>query len=80
MMWEVCCIVFWILCSSEFTVYSQEVYEEIHLSPKDIATNSKGNAQILKVTIKQLKSNPFTHGTTRIFYLLCDWHPSIFSG
>ena len=70
----------WILCSSEFTVPLQEAYEEIHLSPKDIATDSKGKPQILKVTIKQLKSNPFTHGTTRIFYSPCDWHPSIFSG
>ena len=54
----------WILCSSEFTVPSQEAYEEIHLSSKDIATDSKANPQILKVTIKESKFNPFTHGTT----------------
>ena len=55
----------WILRISEVTVPSQEAYdEEIHLSPKDIATDNKASLRLLRVTIKQSKSNPFSHRVT----------------
>ena len=55
----------WILCISEFTVPLQEAYnEEIHLSPKDIATDNKASPQLLRATIKQSKFNPFLHRVT----------------
>ena len=55
----------WILWIREFTVPLHEAYdEEIHLSPKDIATDNKASPQLLRVTIKQSKSNPFTHRVT----------------
>ena len=66
MMWAACCIAFFgFLHSSEFTVPFQEAYdEEIHFSPKDIAIDNKVNPQLLRVTIKQSKTDPFRQGAT----------------
>ena len=66
MMWAACCLAFFgFLRSSEFTVPSQATYDnEVHFSPKDIAVDNKTNPQLLKVTIKQSKTDPFRQGVT----------------
>ena len=52
MMW--CCLAFFgFLCSSKFTVLSQEAYDkEVHLSPSDLAVDNKAHPCLLRVTIK----------------------------
>ena len=66
MMWAACCLAFFgFLRSSEFTVPSQETYDnEVHLSLKDIAVDNNTNPQLLRVTIKQSKTDPFRQGAT----------------
>ena len=64
MMWAACCLAFFgFLRSSEFTVPSQVTYDnEVHLSPNDIAVDNEANPQLLQVTIKQSKTDPFRQG------------------
>lgn len=66
MMWAACCLAFFaFLRSSEFTVPSQDSYDhEVHLSPTDIAVDNKANPQLLQVTIKQSKTDPFRQGAS----------------
>ena len=61
MMWAACCPDFFgFLCSSEFTVPSQEAFDkDIHLPPTDLVIDNKANPQLLTVKIKQSKTEPF---------------------
>ena len=64
MMWAACCLAFFgFLRSSEFTVPSQGAFDkDVHLSPADIAIDNKTNPQIVRLTIKQSKTDPFRRG------------------
>ena len=66
MMWAACCLAFFgFLRSSEFTTPSQSDYDpEIHLSIQDLAVDNKANPQLLKVIIKQSKTDPFRQGVS----------------
>lgn len=64
MLWAACCLAFFgFLRVSEFTVPNQECYDESsHLSLKDISVDSRKNPRLIKVTIKQSKTDPFRKG------------------
>ena len=64
MLWATCCLAFFrFLRVSEFTVPNQESYDESsHLSLKDILVDSRTNPRLIKVTIKQSKTDPFYKG------------------
>ena len=66
MMWAACCIAFFgFLRSSEFTTPSTTEYDpEVHLSTSDLAVDSKIRPQLVRVTIKQSKTDPFRQGVT----------------
>ena len=64
MLWAACCIAF---CSflrvSEFTISGPDDYDKSsHLSLTDISVDSQTNPSLLKVTIKQSKTDPFHMG------------------
>ena len=53
------------LRSSEFTIPTQSSYDpEVHLSVKDVAVDNKAKPRMLKVNIKQSKTDPFRQGVT----------------
>ena len=61
MIWAACCLGF--LRSSAFTVPAQDCFgNSIHLSPQDIAIDCQHLPGMIKVSIKQSKTNPFRHG------------------
>ena len=64
MMWAACCMAFFgFLRCSEFTVASlQEFDPEVHLTIKDIAIDKKVEPSVVRVTIKQSKTDPFWQG------------------
>ena len=64
MLWATCCLAFCgFLRVSEFTVPTQGDYDEsTHLSLKDISVDSCSNPRLIKVHIKQLKTDPFRQG------------------
>ena len=64
--WAACCQAFFgFLCSSKFTIPTQNGYDpEVHLLPKDVAVDNRAKPQILKVIIKQSKTDPFRQGVT----------------
>ena len=64
MMWAVCCTTFFgFLRCSEFTVPSLQRYDpEAHLSLDDVAIDSTSTPSLLKLTIKQSKTDPFSKG------------------
>lgn len=66
MMWAACCLAFFgFLRSSEFTTHSTTEYDpEVHLSTDDLAVDSKIKPQLLRVVIKQSKTDPFRQGVT----------------
>ena len=66
MMWAACCFAFFgFLRSSEFTIPTQSGYDpEIHLLPKDVAVDNRAKPRMLKVIIKQSKTDPFRQGVT----------------
>ena len=66
MMWAACCLAFFgFLRSSEFTIPTQSGYDpEVHLSPKDVAVDNRAKPRMLKVIIKQSKTDPFRQGVT----------------
>ena len=66
MMWAACCLAFFgFLRSSEFTIPTQSGYDpEVHLSPNGIAVDNRAKPRLLKVTIKQSKTDPFRQGVT----------------
>ena len=64
MMWAACCLAFFgFLRVSEFTIPSQEQYDQsCHLSLSDISVDSRNNPRLLRVSIKQSKTDPFRRG------------------
>ena len=66
MMWAACCLAFFgFLCSSEFTIPTQSRYDpEVHLLPKDVAVDNRAKSRMLKVIIKQSKTDHFRQGVT----------------
>ena len=64
MLWAACCIAFFgFMRVGEFTIPSADSYDELsHLSFSDISVNSWENPHLLKVTIKQSKTDPFRRG------------------
>ena len=64
MLWTSCCLAFCgFLRVSEFTVPTQGYYDEsTHLSLKDISVDSRSNPRLIKVHIKQSKTDPFRQG------------------
>ena len=64
MLWAACCLAFFgFLRVSEFTVPTQADYDEsTHLSIKDISVDSRSNPRLIKVHIKQSKTDPFRQG------------------
>ena len=64
MLWATCCLAFFgFLQVSEFTVPTQGDYDEsTHLSLKDVSIDSRSNPRLIKVPIKQSKTDPFRQG------------------
>ena len=64
MMWAACCTAFFgFLRCSEFTIPSlQEFDPEVHLTVIDIAIDKQGAPSVVRVTIKQSKTDPFRQG------------------
>ena len=64
LIWVACCLAFFgFLQVSEFTAPSDIWYDnDCHLSIDDISIDSRDNPQLLKVTIKQSKTDPFRVG------------------
>ena len=64
LIWAACCLAFFsFLQVSEFTIPSNTSYnEECHLSPADISIDDRNNPQLLKLKIKQSKTDPFRRG------------------
>ena len=64
MMWAACCIAFFgFLRCSEFTVPTQQEFDpEVHLTIRDIAIDNKVAPSVVRVTIKQSKTDPFRQG------------------
>ena len=58
--WAACCLAFFgFLRVSEFTTPSDTQYDEdCHLSINDISLDSRDNPQLVKVTLKQSKTDP----------------------
>ena len=65
MLWAACCLAFFgFLRVSEFTVPTQHDYDaSTHLSLSDISVDNRNNPQLIKVHIKQSKTDPFREGT-----------------
>jgi len=64
MMWAACCIAFFgFMRVSEFTVPSKTGYDKsCHLCLSDIAVDNRKNPRLLKVTLKESKTDPFRKG------------------
>ena len=64
MIWAACCLAFFgFLRVSEFTIPAQDQYDQsCHLSFNDVSLDSRDNPQMLKVSIKQSKTDPFRKG------------------
>jgi len=64
LIWAACCLAFFgFLRVSEFTIPNDTAYDsECHLSPSDVAVDNRDHPQLLKVTIKQSKTDPFRKG------------------
>ena len=63
MTWAACCLAFFGLRSSEFTVPSQYEYDgSVHLSVRDISIDSRSAPRMIRVRIKQSKTDPFLQG------------------
>ena len=61
MLWAACCVGFFgFLRAGEFTVPTDSSFDpEVHLCFKDIAVNNPVSPQVIQVTIKQSKTDPF---------------------
>ena len=64
MMWAACCTAFFgFLRCSEFTIASPNDFDPAaHLSINDIAVDNRNSPSLLRVTIKQSKTDPFRKG------------------
>ena len=57
------CLFFGFLRVSEFTVPSQEQYDQsCHLSLRDMSVDNRDNPHLLRIHIKQSKTDPFRRG------------------
>ena len=67
--WAVCCLAFFgFLRVSEFTVPSDAQYDkDCHLSIDDISIDNRKNPQLMRVTLKQSKTDPFQRGVDLYF-------------
>jgi len=65
MLCAACCLAFFgFLRVSEFTVPTQHDFDEsTHLSLSDISVDNRSNPRLVKVHIKQSKTDPFRQGT-----------------
>ena len=63
-MWAACCTPFFgFLRCSDFTVPSSYGFEPVtHLSVKDIALDNKTSPSLVRINIKQSKTDPFRKG------------------
>jgi len=66
LMWAACSLAFFgFLRSIEFTVPCQDLFnEEAYLSLGDLSVDSRAAPQLLRVTMKQSKTDPFRKGVT----------------
>ena len=64
MIWAACCLALsGFLRSSEFTVLAQDCFDNsVHLSPQDIAIDCQHSPSMIKVSIKQSKTDHFRQG------------------
>ena len=64
MIWAACYLAFFgFLRSSKFTVPAQDCFDNsTHLSPQDIAIDCRHSPSMIKVRIKQSKTDPFLQG------------------
>ena len=64
MLWAACCLAFFgFLCVSEFTIPSHNDYDpSLHLSLQDISMDNRDNPNVLRIRIKQSKTDPFRQG------------------
>ena len=64
MIWAACCLAFFgFLRVSEFTVPAQGHFDHTtHLSVADLAIDNKDSPQVLRIRIKQSKTDPFRQG------------------
>ena len=64
LMWAACCTAFFgFLRCSEFTVPSQNDYDpDSHLSLSDLSVDSKIDPSMIRINIKQSKTDPFQQG------------------
>ena len=64
MLWTACCLAYFgFLRIGEITVSSDTTYDSsVHLSRGDLAVDNTGVLSVLRVTIKQSKTDPFCRG------------------
>lgn len=64
MLWAACCIAFFgFMRVGKFTIPSQDNYDKSsHLSLSDISVDSREQPRLIKITIKQSKTDPFCRG------------------
>lgn len=64
LMWAACCMAFFgFLRCSEFTVPSQDGYDpDSHLSLSDISVDSRTDPSMIRIHVKQSKTDPFRQG------------------
>ena len=64
MLWAACCLAFFgFLRVSEFTIPSHNGYDpSLHLSLQDISIDHRDNPNVLRIHIKQSKTDPFRQG------------------
>lgn len=64
MLWAACCIAFFgFLRAGELTVPGDDAYDPaVHLSYRDISVDNPDNPQVLRIVIKQSKTDPFRKG------------------
>jgi len=65
MLWAACCLAFFsFLWVNEFTVSNQQDYDgSTHLSLNDMSVDNWANPRLIRVHIKQSKTDPFRQGT-----------------
>ena len=77
MLWAACCLAFFgFLRAGELTVPGDNSYDSaVHLSYKDISVDNPDNPRVIRITIKQSKTDPFCKGVDlyvgRTFTDLC---------
>jgi len=64
MLWAACCMAFFgFMRVGEFNIPTKDSYDKAsHLSPSDISVDKRDNPHLLRVTIKQSKTDPFRQG------------------